>query len=223
MRINSKAITIIIVLTFFFALQAEDNIRPGLNFLKSAAVPGWGQLSLQKTYGLGFLAVEAGFWTMNFYYNSESDNKAEASIKYATKYGNIDPAGDYSYQFYEDMRYYICSGFSDGGYNAHIAQIAIGLYPDDPAAQQEYIDAHAYDEEHYWSWETSNNKREYSVYRKRIEEYSDYLKVLGGAIAANHIISAFDALRLSNKLKRVRFGVDFNSENTPLLSCTYKF
>jgi len=29
--------------------------KPGLNFLKSAIVPGWGQLSLDKNYGYGFL------------------------------------------------------------------------------------------------------------------------------------------------------------------------
>lgn len=191
--------------------------------IKSAVVPGWGQLSLQKSYGYGYLLLEASLWTMNCYYNSESNNKEDASIKYAAKYADINTELNYSEQFYEDMRYYSSSGFDDGGYNAYIAQQAADIYPDDPEAQQQYIEVNAYDEEHYWDWETDDNQRQYSVYRKRIEEYSDYLKVLGGAIAANHIISAFDALRLSNYMKRVQFGVDFNSENQPLLSCTFKF
>jgi hypothetical protein len=223
MRINFKAIIIIFILTAIICLQADGEIKPGVNFLKSAIVPGWGQLSLNKDYGFGFLAMEACFWSMNYYYNDESDSKADASRKYAIKYGDIDPLMKYSTQFYEDMRKYQSSGYNEGGYNAHIVKEAAKEFPDDPLAQQKYISEYAYDEDHYWNWETSNNKREYGIYRKRIEQYADYLKVLGGAIAANHIFSAFDALRLSNHMKRVQFGVDFNSENTPLLSCSIKF
>jgi len=224
MRLNFKTITIAILLSAVLGLNAQSKIKPGLNLLKSAVIPGWGQLSLQKNYGYGYLLLETGFWTLNYYYNSESDNKESASIKYATKYAGIDNETDYSSQFYEDMRYYINSSYDEGGYNAHIVSDAANKFPDDPNAQQEYISQYAYDEEtHYWNWETSDNKRQYSVYRKRIEQYSDYLKVLGGAIAANHIVSAFDALRLSNYIKRVQFGVNFNSENTPLLSCTINF
>lgn len=222
MRSSFRILLIIAVLSTG-TLFAQEKIKPGLNMLKSAVVPGWGQLSLDKNYGYGFLLVETGFWTLNWYYNSESNNKEEASIKYAAKYADINTDMNYSEQFYEDMRHYISSGYDDGGYNSWVASEAAELYPDDPLAQQEYIEMNSYDNDHYWKWEDADNQRQYSVYRKRIEEYSDYLKVLGGAIAANHIISAFDALRLSNLMKRMQFGVGFNSEKTPLLSCTIKF
>lgn len=224
MFINSKKIlSITLLFLLVSSASAYQKAVPPLNFLKSAIVPGWGQISLKKNYGYGFLALEAGLWTFNFYCHSESNSREDASRKYAMKYADVDPYSDYSFDFYEDMRHYMSSGFEEGGYNYYVALEAAEKYPDDSEAQQAYISAHAYDENHYWKWESEDTQHQFSIYRKRIQEYTDYLKVLGGAIAANHLISGFDALRLSNQLNRIHFSVDFNSDNIPLLSCSWQF
>jgi predicted heme/steroid binding protein len=223
MPTGSKVIIIITIFLVISSAGAADSIKPGLNFLKSAAIPGWGQLSLQKNYGFAFLLAEVSFWSLNFYYNQESDNNAEASFKYAIKYAGIDPLNDYDDDFYLNMRNYCCSGFDEGGYNAHIVSEAIDLYPDDPLLQQQYIAENTYDESKYWNWQSGEHQGRYSSYRRNMDEYSDYMKLVAGVIAANHILSAVDALRLSNHLKKVSFGVDFNSDHTPLITCSYYF
>ncbi|MDP8209364.1 MAG: hypothetical protein RAO94_10540 [Candidatus Stygibacter australis] len=223
MNINFKIIIVVILIFISVSIQADGTINPGVNFLKSAVVPGWGQLSLDKNYGYGFLLAEASFWTMRFYYLQETDNNAQASYNYARQFADVDPQGHFPNQFYEDMRNYSSSGYNTGGYNAHIVADAVDQYPDDPLAQQAYIEANVYDEAHYWNWSSDYNQSEYSDYRRNIDLYKDYLKLVGGVIAANHIIGAIDALRLSNHLKHVRFGVDTNSDHVPLLTCTVKF
>lgn len=222
MRLSFKLILIAVIIIAVSAVSAQE-IKPGVNFLKSAVVPGWGQLSLQKNYGFAFLAGEIAFWSLNYYYNQETDNNEDASFKYAVKYAELDPMNSYDEQFYSDMRNYSSSGYDDGGYNAYIVEKAASLYPDDLQQQQDYITAHIYDEDHHWNWSSEEHQGTYSGYRRNIDQYSDYLKLVAGVIAANHIISAVDALRLSNHIKKVRFGVDLNSENIPLLTCTYKF
>jgi len=206
-----------------FTLPAAEEIKPGLNFLKSAIVPGWGQLSLDKGYGYVFLIAEISFWTMRLYYNQESENKADASFKYAIKYGELDPKNNYSRQFFEDMRRYISSGYGDGGYNAGVVREAAKLFPDDLEAQLNYIEDNIYDEDHYWSWQSDDHKKKYSIYRKNMDQYTDYLKLVAGALAANHIIGAIDALRLSNYLKNLELGVNMSKDDLSLLTLTYRF
>ncbi|MCF7910943.1 MAG: hypothetical protein K9M99_00320 [Candidatus Cloacimonetes bacterium] len=220
MHINSK--TVIVVFLFLIAVsavQAEDFIDPGVNFLKSAILPGWGQLSLEKNYGYGYLFAEASFWSMRLYYLQESDNNATASYNYARKYAGVDPEGHFSNQFYEDMRNY---SSSDAYNNLVVVKEAL-KYSDNPEEQLAYIAEHEYKEDHYWSWYSDERQSHYSGYRNNIDHYKDYLKLVGGVIAANHIIGAIDALRLSNYLKQVRFGVDQNSDHATLLTCTIKF
>ena len=116
MRINSKTLIIaLVILIAISTIQAEKTIKPGLNFLKSAVVPGWGQLSVDKNYGIAYLVAEASFWSMRFYCLQESDNNTVASHNYAIKYADVDPEGHYSHQFYEDMRKYSSSGYEQGG------------------------------------------------------------------------------------------------------------
>ena len=224
MHINSKKnLLFTFLMLLVMTIQADNTIKPGINFLKSAILPGWGQLSVNKNYGYAYIFAEASFWSMHLYCNQESENNADASFKYAVKYGNVDPYYDYSNQFFEDMRHYSSSGFEEGGYNAHIVDEAEDKYPDDIVKQQQYIADNIYNEEHYWRWNSDDNQSKYSSYRRNIDEYADYLKLVAGVIAANHIISAIDALRLSNHLKKVQFGVDFNADHTPLFTCSVKF
>jgi len=220
----NKLLLVVIILSSCLIIQAnEANIKPGINLLKSAIVPGWGQLSLKKNYGYGYVLAEVTFWSMQFYFNQESDNNADASFKYAIKYGEVDPSHDYSEQFFEDMREYLSSGFEEGGYNAHIAEKAQNLYPEDSEKREQYINENSYKEDEYWNWASEDHKVHYGSYRRKMDAYADYMKLMAGAIAANHIISAFDALRLSNYMKKVHFSVNYNSDHKPLLNCSINF
>lgn len=220
---NSKWLAALLLLLSLTALTADSTIKPGLNFLKSAAVPGWGQISADRNYGFVFLLSEVSLWSLRFYYDQESDNNDEASFKYAIRHAGVDPYGSYDEDFFAAMREFHCSGFEEGGYNQHVAEDAAELFPDDPQAQQGYISQNAYDESHYWAWSSDDHQSNYSSYRRNIDEYADYMKLVAGVIAVNHIFSAFDALRVSNRMKRLQLGVDFNSDHQTMLTCTYRF
>lgn len=220
MRTNFKLTIIVVLLIMAVNLPAQD-IKPGINMLKSAVAPGWGQLSVGQNYGFAFILAEVSFWSLRYYYDQESDNNADASFKYAIKYGGVDGNYDYDEDFFESMRLYSSSDL----YNAHIVEEAAEIYPEpeDIQLRQDYIENNSYDSNHYWDWHTSEHQSNYSEYRHNIDEYSDYMKLVAGVIAANHLLSAFDALRISNRLKRLRLGVDLNSEKQTLLTLEYKF
>jgi hypothetical protein len=189
-------------------------------FLKSALVPGWGQLSIDKNYGYGMLTSEVLLWSTYFYNVNEQDLKHEASYEYALKFANVNP-GKYSAQYYRDLTRYNSSGFEAGGYNAMVRQYAISAFSD-PASQQAYIDANAIPDEMSWQWESTDRRKKYSTMRKEILEMKDTAQVLTGVIIANHIISGIDMLRQKKHWKNVNTSVGY-LHNTPILNLEVKF
>lgn len=96
----AKLMLIILILLCSIVIQAKVfTINP---FLKSALVPGWGQLSIGNNYGYAMLASEALFWSGYIYNNNEQKLKNKSSYDYAVKYSHINP-GNYSAQYYRDL------------------------------------------------------------------------------------------------------------------------
>ena len=191
-NIYLKMVIVFIILFVSISIQAKRyTINP---FIKSALIPGWGQVSLNHPYGYGMMTSEVLLWSGYLYNKNEQDLKDNASYDYAIKYSHINPA-HYSAQYYRDLTKYDSSGFSAGGYNAMIRQQAIQLYPSDPTAQQEYINANAYSEEMSWSWDSYQLRKKYSTMRKDLLELKDQAQLFTGLLIANHIISGVDMLR----------------------------
>ena len=205
-----------------FSSLISKEINPRISFLKSAILPGWGELSLGNKSGYVLLTTELIFWSSRFYYLEEADLKEKASYIYALKYAHINP-GNYSDEYFFHLSRYESSGYETGGYNAYIVELAKSKFPDDPEAQTEYINANIYSDEYFWQWDNNDTKHEYSILRKRITQYTDYAKAFMGAIIANHIISAINSARISSKLKRLNANVQFDSNLNPILSIRYNF
>jgi hypothetical protein len=193
--------------------------------LKSALLPGWGEISNGSKIGYVFIASEVLLWSSKFYFIQEAKIKDDESYNYAIKHAGIDPSSDYDDDFFFHLSRYDSYGYSSGGFNLYIKEEAESLYPDNVELQNEYIRDNIYDENHFWEWENDDVQHDYSIMRKRILQYKDYSQALTGAIIANHLVSALTSLISSNKKKKRRseFGIfpDFNRNINIVYS--YKF
>jgi len=214
---------LIILLLITVSLISAEEINRKKYMLRSAIVPGWGELSANNKTGFIFLASELALLSSRFFFIEESKLKEKASFNYAVKFAHIDPNMDITDEYYYHMSRYMSSGFDTGGYNSRIVEIAKAKYPDDLQAQTEYIEENSYPESEYWEWENKNDKKEYSILRKRITQYGDYAKAITGAVIANHIISTLNAFRISSHLKNLNAQVEFDIEMNPILTLQYRF
>lgn len=215
------ATLIMIIIFFTLTIPLQARILTPSPFLKSALVPGWGQLSIDKNYGYGMLSGEVLLWSTLFYNNNEQDLRHESSYEYALKFAGVNP-GKYSSQYYRDLAIYNSSGFEAGGYNAMVRQTAINLYPSQLDMQQQYIDANAIPDEMSWQWESSTRRKKYSTMRKEILEMKDTAQVITGIIIANHIISGIDMLRQKKHWKNVNTSVGY-LQKTPTINLEVNF
>ncbi len=183
--------------------------------LKSALIPGWGQLTLDKNYGYGMLAGEVMIWSAYFYNSNEQDLRDRSAYEYALKFAHINP-GDYPAQYFKNLSKYDTSGYEAGGYNAYVRQTALDLFPSDPIQQQAYIDANAIPDEQAWTWDSYTYRRNYSTMRKDILELKDQAQLITGLIIANHIISSIDMLRLKKKWGSVQTSLRYYKKSPAL-------
>jgi len=213
------SLIVMISLSFSITLSAKPfEISP---VLKSAILPGWGQLSIDNSYGYAMLTGEVLFWSAYFYSTTEQNLKDQQSYEYALKFAHVNP-GKYSEQYYRDLTKFDSSGYSAGGYNANVRQTAIDLYPYDLVLQQDYIDENAIPDEMAWQWDTYQQRKKYSSLRKDILELKDQAQVITGIIIANHIISSIDMLRLRKHWKNVNPSIRYYRK-TPILNFDIQF
>ena len=225
--VNTRHLLIKMVLLamFLFGMAANATAQPPIvNALKSAVVPGWGELSLGHKSGYIFLATEATLWSTRFYFMGESDLRLRQAEQFAFNHANLT-----SYTLNDDIRFLMerfnSSGYGPGGYNDSVIRTAMETYPHDPQKQTEYINQHLLDESISWDWVTGENRRQYRIMRKNSAHFDDYAKVMGGTIILNHVISFLNTLRVSNSKanSNVNFYSAFDRDMTPFLGCVVLF
>ncbi len=215
MPISRKSLLCILLLVASLAGLAAESM--GLQFLQSLAVPGLSQIRSGRGYGYGMLASELGIISTLLYLDAEQDLKTQDYFEYALKYAHIQNR-DYPDQYYRDLSRYDSSGFEAGGYNSQVRADAMQLYPNDPLAQQQYIDSNAYPDDYAWSWDSTPNRSAYSKIRVQTQNLRDYGKMALGVLIVNHLISGIDVLRY-NAAERRRSQVYLDIRgNTPLLN-----
>ena len=222
MKSNSKKIIVLLIFLSIFSFIYATKQHVGKSILKSAILPGWGEISNGNKTGYVFLSNEVFLWFTKYYFHKESSLYEEASKYQARKYAHIDPTINFNEQFYLDLKGYMSSGFEPDGYNAYVVQLAKETYPDSLEAQQDYILENMYSDNFHWNWDDKDRKYDYKILRKRITQYSDYAGAMTGFIILNHLISAINSARISAKLKKVEFRVSLKNQK-PYLSCKYKF
>lgn len=193
----------------------------GKDFLFSLAIPGYSQIKQGKTYGYAMLATEALLIGSQLYLKSEAGLLRDASYTYALKFAHINP-GSYDSEFLKNLGKYNSSGYDAMGYNSTIRSQAMSLFPDNPEAQQEYINEYAYGDEKFWNWDGLNHKSEYNRMRNDAVDLESFAKLALGVTLLNHFVSGFDVLRSKSIESRTHFAVDYRN-SVPQLVLSVKF
>ena len=160
-----KSISKQLILTLIFLLTAgtifTSEISSRTAFLRSALIPGWGEITQGRSSGYINLAAEFFLWSSIFYFNEEEDLLLKESFNYAVKYAHIDPQADITDEYLYHLTKYNSSGYEAGGYNAYIVEQAEDI--EDPVARQEFIENNIYPDELNWEWDSKENRRQYGI------------------------------------------------------------
>jgi len=227
MNTNSKLYAVLLIILLLGSLQATPS--PKIAFLKSAILPGWGQLESGSKSGLFFLTSEVLLWSTKYYYDNEADLKETASKKYAINFAGIDPEGSYNDDYFYLLTRYNSSGYESGGYNSFV-------YLNEPqpedfeeeddfeeAYQNYYAENTLISENKSWLWKSREHRHDYAILRKRIIQYGDYSQTMVGVIIANHLVSAIHAALVSRKASKFDVSVSMDNQFRPRLNCQYRF
>lgn len=186
----------------------------------SLAIPGYSQIKSERSLGYVLLGSEAALLGGIYYFRSEEKVLKDASYSYALKYADLQP-GEYDKSFFKNMGRYQSSGYDANGYNAAVREQALKLYPHDPDAQQAYLEANSYGEDHYWYWQAPQHKSRYNKYRNDARDMQSYSMVAGGVLLLNHVINLIDYANRREE-RATQLSVAFK-EGNPRLVLSHKF
>ncbi len=167
--------------------------------LFSALVPGLGQLMHgERGYGGAFLAGEVASWTSFAVFRVQGEVRKDRFVEYAERFAGVDDASGQSDDYYSALASYDRSGDPGGpdSYNeVEVRQHARDdLYPDDPAAQEAYIQEHSITGAQAWDWESDARRREFSAIRIASENGFHRSQYSVGAMVAGRILSVMHAI-----------------------------
>lgn len=198
MKLSFKVLVIALLLLFVATgLFAQ---APMMRALRSAVVPGWGELSMGNKSGYVFLAAEVALWSSMFYFRNESDLLIRKSHQHAFNNANLRSSANIDDHIWFLMSRHNSSGFDVGGYNYSILMQAMEDFPYNPDQRDEFIRENMLDDNViYWNWETRENRRLYQHMIRDSGHFDDYAKAVSGVIIANHVISFLNTLRVANR------------------------
>lgn len=187
----------------------------------SLVVPGTGQLAIERDRGWAYLAMEAVGWVA---YVAQRRSGSRARDRYRDLAWDVARAGngprvEADFEYYERMTQWRSSGAFDRNpstpgiqpendpstFNGSIWERARGLFgvtpngsdPGDPSYQAalDYYTDRAYDEAFLWDWADQDELRDrYGTLIEDSDEHFRNATVVLGALVANHLVSAADAL-----------------------------
>ena len=157
--------------------------------LRSALLPGWGQMSLgHRTRGAVFMGVEAVTWAgFGLAYLEGVWNRddyrwlaiEEAGVSVSGRSGDfLDDLADFG---------------SSSEYNDYIRRLARYYYPDDPDAQREYYDVHARYGDESWSWSSASARDQYAERLMRSRDWFRRSLYIAAFALVNRTVSIIDA------------------------------
>ena len=162
--------------------------------MKSALLPGWGQLSLgHSTRGYVFMGLEATTWLGAGLSWLKSSWNRDDYVSLAMAEAGIDADGRGS-QFLDDL-----ADFSSSDeYNDYIRSLARYYYPDDPEAQREYFENHARYGSDGWDWSSASARERFYDRLKDSRNWSRRAIYIAGFALVNRAVSAIDAALLED-------------------------
>ncbi len=213
---------------------------PAGAFAASLVVPGTGQAALGARRWVAYGALELASWAVRLHAQKEQRDATMGYRDLAWEVARLKgdaPRRDGSWGYYETMTTYVRSGAFDrdpsaegiqpendpGTYNGSVWLLARALYLPDGAGGAgtagyeqalAYYSAHAAEPDLLWSWEGNEGSME--RFRALIGDADAASRTAGlalGAVLANHVVSAVDALIIARL--RMDTGVRLESRLIP--------
>jgi hypothetical protein len=167
----------------------------GKAFIMSLILPGWGQQYAEaKSKSELFFGLEAGLWLTYAGFTSYSGWREDDYRTYAATYAGVDLKGKTS-------SYFIDVGNFDSihEYNAYRLR------------QRNTMDLYSNEQADYWQWSSSQDRQRFNQLRISSDTAGNRATFVLGAIVANHIVSAIEAVWSVHQYEKGRLsGVEWN-------------
>ncbi len=186
-----KIILILIIAGEVSLAQLDTTVYSPHPVLKSALIPGWGQLGFKKSQRARSYFISEGILILATVGSRQiSRIKKNTYVAYATEHAQVNSSGK-DHQYWVDIGNY--STMDD--YNAeHLRnRDTENLYPRGS--------------EWNWVWDSKRNRTSFEKMRIQSDQWKQVSTFLIGGIILNHCISAIDALYLKRTLGK--FGLSF--------------
>lgn len=183
----------IIIITNVFA---QDNFDKK-NILKSIVLPGWGELTYNKTRSKMFFISELTMWISMFTFNKYYDIQDHDMSNYAKIHSGAEEFSSKS-QYWVDLGNYF-------SYQDHKSEMLEMRTPEK-----------IYDEKYEWDWDTHANANKYRDMRIARDKSLLRAKFAIGGLVLNRIISAIDVIYLSNKQNHIYSSLSLGQKNTTI-------
>jgi hypothetical protein len=173
--------------------------------IRSAILPGWGQMHLgHGTRGLVFMGLDLVTWAGVGLSYLEGTFSRDDYTWLAMAQAGISVDGRSS-EFLDDI-----SDFnSSAEYNDYIHRLARYYYPDDPDAQREYYETHARFGDDSWEWSSESARQDfYEDLRDSRQWFRRSLYIAAFALV-NRAVSVIDASLLDQNSPGVYTSLSF--------------
>ncbi|MCK5737984.1 hypothetical protein KAH55_02335 [bacterium] len=169
------------------AKTVEKSVPKNTIFFKSMVLPGWGQYSAgRKGRALSYVLIEASLWGSFAGCHFLENQTVEDYQTFAATHALVLQPADKSH------RYLVNIGNYADVYSYNAAKL-----------QQRSLDeVYAEDSNYFWQWDNLDNQQKFEDMRIRGDNYGYASQFIVGAIVANHLISAIDAIWVAHKINR---------------------
>ena len=179
------------------ATASSSRKHPMLAFLRSAVLPGWGELSTGHTArAKAFMSAEAAIWIGYLAFTVQKDMRTDDYEEYAEIFAGV-PEGA-STGYYGDIADYIRSEGEDS-YNEAVRADARSLFPDDLDAQRQYLEENGYFGAEAWDWDDPDRLEAYRDLRHDAGVSRRNAFYMTGLAVLNRAVSAIDSAWMARR------------------------
>jgi hypothetical protein len=171
---------------------------PRRAMLYSLILPGMGQwYSDSKGAAKLYFTIEAGLWSYFLVSKAQEGILRTGYTAFAAGNANTNPSGAPD-QYFKDLGQF----YSSDSANEWIRRQAREQYPNDRAAQNDYISSRLYTGDRTWYWKSEAAWITYRDQRVRSLEAGHRASYAIGWAIVHHVLSALDAARVASKHNR---------------------
>ncbi|MGD8395096.1 MAG: hypothetical protein PVF43_06445 [Candidatus Eiseniibacteriota bacterium] len=182
------------------APHSDGRPSRGRTILYSALVPGLGQLKWgSRPVGVALMLGEVASWTSFITFRAQGASRKDRYIDYAERFAGISDADGEADSYFQSLARYDRSDPGPGSYNEiEVRLVAIReLYPDDPVAQQRYIEENSITGNLAWDWESEARRLQFADLRSSSESAYHRADFSIGGMVAGRILSLMHAIWLT--------------------------